>query len=137
MLRSWLFLSTVLVGALSVGSAQATVRIERFNLQGPRALPEQTRAAVIRDYLQSWQSLRIALEQNRSELLGPSFIGEARDKLTETIGQQAVLGIRTKYQDRAHDIQIVFYSPDGLSIELKDKVEYDVEVLDHGKVKTT
>jgi len=136
-LRSLLFLSTVLVGALGVGSAQATVSIEQSDLHGPRALSEQTRAAVIRDYLQSWQSLRSALEQNRAGLLDPSFIGTARDKLTETIRQQAAIGIKTIYQDGAHDIQIVFYSPDGLSLELKDKVEYDVEVLDHDKVKTT
>jgi len=137
MLRSLLFLSTALVSALGVGSAQATVRIERSDLQGPRAMSEQTRAAVIRDYLQSWQSMRGALEQNRPDLLDSSFIGTARDKLAETIGQQAALGIKTNYRDLAHDIQLVFYSPDGLSIELKDKVEYDVEVLDHDKVKTT
>ena len=137
MLKPLLYLSTFLLGALGVGSAQVTVRIERSDLQSPRALPEQTRAAVIHDYLKSWQTLRSALEQNRSELLDASFIGSAREKLTETIGQQSALGIRTEYQDREHDIQIVFYSPDGLSIELRDKVEYDVEVLDRDRVKMT
>ena len=61
-------------------------------------------------------------------LLDADFVGAAKDKLAETIQQQAALGIRTRYQDRAHDIQIIFYSPDGLSIELKDKVDYDVQV---------
>jgi predicted PhzF superfamily epimerase YddE/YHI9 len=99
-------------------------------------LPEQTGAAAIRDYLQSWQNLRAALEQNRSDLLDPAFVGTARDKLTETIRQQAALGISTRYQDSAHDIQIVFYSPEGLSIELTDTVQYDQQVLDHNRVKT-
>jgi predicted PhzF superfamily epimerase YddE/YHI9 len=81
--------------------------------------------------------LRAALEQNRTDLLDPAFVGTARDKFSETIRQQAALGIRTRYQDRAHDIQIVLYSPEGLSIELKDTVEYDVQVLDHDRVKTT
>ena len=27
-------------------------------------------------------------------------------------------------------------SPDGLSIEMTDSVDYDVQLLDHGKVKT-
>jgi hypothetical protein len=32
---------------------------------------------------------------------------------------------------------LVFYSPEGLSIQLLDTVEYDVQVLDHGKLQTT
>jgi hypothetical protein len=123
--------------ASGIGFAQATVRVEPFNLSGPRALPEQTRVAAIRDYLQCWQSLRAALEQNRTDLLDSSFAGTAKDKLTETIQQQAALGMRTHYQDIAHDIQIVLFSPEGLSIELTDRVEYEVQVLDHERVKTT
>ena len=136
MLKSLLILCAVFAAASGIGSAQAAVRVEPPNLQGPRPLPEQTGTAAIRDYLQSWQSLRSALEQNRADLLDPTFVGTARDKLTGTIQQQATLGIRTRYQDRAHDIQIVFYSPEGLSIELTDMVEYDVQVSDHDKIKT-
>jgi predicted PhzF superfamily epimerase YddE/YHI9 len=124
------------MAASGFASAQATVRVEPANLQSPRPLPEQTQTAAIRDYLKSWQSLRAALEQNRADLLDPDFVGTAREKLAETIQQQAALGIRTRYQDRAHDIQIVFYSPEGLSIELTDRVEYDVQVLDHDRVNT-
>jgi hypothetical protein len=137
MLKPLLQLCAFFIVASGIGSAQATVRVEPFNLSGPRTLPEQTRVAAIRDYLQCWQSLRAALEQNRPDLLDSSFAGTARDKLTETIQQQAALGIRTRYQDRAHDIQVVLYSPEGLSIELTDRVDYEVEVLDHDRVKTT
>ena len=137
MLKSLLIYCAFFGATSGIGFAQATVRVEPANLQGPRPMPEQTGKAAIRDYLQSWQSLRAALEQNRSDMLDPSFVGTAKDKLTNTIQQQAALGICTRYQDRAHDIQIVFYSPEGLSIELTDKVEYDVQVLDHDKVKTT
>lgn len=136
MIRSTLFVCTVFMAASGFASAQATVRVEPANLQSPRPLPEQTQTAAIRDYLKSWQSLRAALEQNRADLLDPDFVGTAREKLAETIQQQAALGIRTRYQDRAHDIQIVFYSPEGLSIELTDRVEYDVQVLDHDRVNT-
>ena len=136
MLRSTLFACTVFMAVSGCSSAQATVRVEPANPQSPRPLPEQTQTAAIRDYLQSWQSLRAALEQNRSDLLDPAFVGTARDKLAEAIQQQAALGIRTRYQDSAHDIQIVFYSPEGLSIELTDRVEYDVQVLDHDRVNT-
>jgi hypothetical protein len=118
------------------GSAQATVRVKAETLQGPRPLQEQTGKAAIRDYVQSWQCFTSAFEQNRTDLLSLFFVGTARDKLVAAIQQQTALGISTRYQDRTHDIQIVFYSPDGLSIEMTDAVEYDVQLLDHGRVKT-
>jgi hypothetical protein len=31
----------------------------------------------------------------------------------------------------------VFYSPEGLSIELADTVDYDVQIVDHDKPLTT
>jgi len=74
MLRSLLFGCTVFVAASAMDFAQATVRVEPTNLQGPRPLPEQTGKAAIRDYLESWQSLRAALEQNRADLLDPAFV---------------------------------------------------------------
>jgi len=136
MLKSLLILCALFTAASGIGFAQVKVLVEPTNLQGPRLLQEQTRTAAIRNYLQAWQSLSAALEQNRAGLLDPSFVGTARDKLTETIQQQAAVGIRTRYQDRAHDIKIVFYSPEGLSLELTDNVEYDVQVLDRDWVKT-
>jgi len=136
MLRPFLILFTALIATSASMLAQATVRIEAVNLQGSRPLQEQTRSAAIRDYLQSWQSLTAALEQNRADLLEPGFVGSAKDTLAATIQQQTALGISTHYQDRKHDLQLVFYSPEGLSIELTDNVEYDVQLLDHGRVKT-
>ena len=77
-----------------------------------------------------------AFEQNRADLLNLDFIGTAKEKLADTIREQAELGIRTRYRDSAHDIQLVFYSPEGLSIQLVDTVEYDVEVMNHDKVQS-
>jgi hypothetical protein len=135
MLKSFLILSAF-AAASNIGAAQAAVRVEPANLNGQRTLEEQTKTAVIRDYLQAWQSFRAAMEQNRPDLLGADFVGTSKDKLADTIQQQTALGIRSRYQDLSHDLQIVFYSPEGLSIELTDKVEYDVQVLDHDKVTT-
>jgi hypothetical protein len=123
--------------AAQLVNAQATVRVEPTNLQGPRQLQEQTRAAAIRDYLRAWQSFRGAMDQNRPDLLDADFVGTSKDKLADTIKQQTAVGVHTRYQDRSHDLQIVFYSPEGLSIELTDNVEYDVQVLDHEKVTAT
>ncbi len=135
MTRSVLAICAVLGATFAPGADQTAIHVEPMNLQGPRPLEKQTETAAIRDYLQAWQSLRSALEQNRADLLDPDFVGTARDKLTETIQEQAKAGIRTRYQDRAHDLQIVFYSPEGLSIQMVDNVQYDVQILDHGKVQ--
>jgi len=131
-------ISVLLFATANDAAAQANVRIEpRVGLQGPRVLEEQTAAAAIRDYLQSWQSLTAALEQNRAELLDTCFAGTAREKLGQTIQEQAAVELGTQYSDRSHDIQIVFYSPEGLSIELTDTVEYDMQINDHGKPMTS
>jgi hypothetical protein len=129
--------AAVLCACATVSVAQASVHVQPYHLQGPRPLAEQTANAVVQDYLEAWQTLRGALGQNRVDTLDRDFVGAARDKLAETIQQQTKLGLRTNYQDRSHDIQIVFYSPEGLSIQLIDNVDYDQQVLDHEKVLTT
>src|SRR5579862_4212684 len=133
MLRSTAIIAAGFVLASGVAVAQASVQVDASHVQGPRPLEEQTKTAAIRDYLKSWQSMSDALGQNRVDLLDADFVGAAREKLGETIAEQTKLGIQTRYQDRAHHIQFVFYSPEGLSIELIDRVEYDVQVIDHGK----
>jgi hypothetical protein len=132
------FIACALFGAISVsGSDQPAVRVEPTDSVGPRTLEKQTEVAVVRDYLQAWGGLSAALEQNRPDLLDPRFVGEAKEKLADTIREQARMGIRTRYRDAAHDLQLVFYSPEGLSVQLLDTVEYDVQILDHEKIQTT
>jgi hypothetical protein len=133
MLKSYLILLAGLTTTAGMAVAQPTVRVEPAHLNTQRPLADETAKAVIRDYLESWQSLSAALDENRADLLDQDFVGDAKDKLTETIQEQTKLGIRTQYQDRAHDVQIVFYSPEGLSIELLDTVDYDTQLLDHDK----
>ncbi len=125
-------------GAASMtAAAQATVHVEPAHLQGPRELAEQTRQGAIRDYLESWKAMRAALDQNQPALLNADFVGTARDKLTQTIHEQAAAGIHTRYTDKAHDLRILFYSPEGLSIELEDTVDYEAQVFDHDKLLST
>jgi len=109
----FLILSVGCAATLNSYAAQVAVHVEPVNLQGPRPLEDQSKAAVVRDYIRAWQSFDAALGQNRPELLDADFVGTARDKLSDTIQQQAKLGIRSQYQDRSHDLQILFYSPDG------------------------
>lgn len=127
----------VVAAIFSSGADQPAVRVQPTDSVGPRSLEKQTRAAVIRDYLQAWGSLSRALEQNRADILDADFAGVAKEKLEDTIREQSKLGIQTRYQDGAHDIQLVFYSPEGLSLQLVDTVDYDAQILDHEKALTT
>ena len=137
MLKTFLIVCASLTAAVDLAAGQAIVHVDAAHVKGPRALNEQTRTAAIRDYLQSWQTLSNALAQNRADLLDADFVGTARDRLANTIRQQAALGIRTRYRDHAHDIQVVFYSPEGLSIELIDTADYDVQLIDGNQAVTT
>ena len=128
----------VLIGSVCAMAAplradQPTLRVAPLHLEGPRELNDQTKTAVVRDYMQAWQSMRTALEQNDPALLDRDFVGTAKDKLTDTIHDQVTTGISTRYLDKSHDLQITFYSPEGLSVQVVDNVEYDVQVIDHGK----
>jgi hypothetical protein len=135
--KTMLVLFSLAAMPVVVLAAEPVVHVQPPNLHGPRELQDQTAAAVVRDYLESWQNLSAALRENRPDLLDQDFVGTAKDKLTDTIHQQAALGLHARYQDRIHNIQIVFYAPDGLSVQLVDNVEYDERVVDHQKVLTT
>ncbi len=124
--------------ALADGPANGpSVQIEPPQLHGSRPLDRQTETSVVRDYLQSWQALNGALSGNNPSLLEEDFIGFAHDKLAETIAEQAKAGVETRYKDLSHDLQFVFYSPEGQSIQLIDTVEYREQLLEHGKQVTT
>ena len=127
----------ILAALLFSGAAQPSVRVAPMDSVGPRPLEKQTQTSVVRDYLQAWQTLGGALSQNRAALLDGYFVGIAKDKLAGTIREQQALGIQTVYRDESHDLQVVFYSPEGLSIQLLDNVQYEVEVRDHGKTVGT
>jgi len=127
----------ILGGLLLLAAEQPVVRVANADSVGPRTLEPQTRTAVVRDYVAAWQSLDRALDGNDASLLDADFTGIAREKLSATVADQQTLGLKTRYQDRKHDISLVFYSPEGLSIELLDQMEYDVEVFDHDKPLAT
>lgn len=137
-MRRTILAAGLCAGLITAAAAQEpAVTVEPPHLEGPRQLEQRTATSVVQDYIESWQSLREALNSNRVGALDRDFIGDAKTKLTETIQQQEKTGIHTKYQDRSHDVQIVFYSPEGLSIQLTDKVEYDVQVYTQDKLQTT
>src|SRR5205085_10543962 len=118
----------VLAVLLCSGDEKPSVQVASMDSVGPRPVEEQTRSGVVRDYLQAWQTMNSAFSENRPELLDAYFLGAAKERLGETIREQRNLGIETLYRDRSHKLQASFYSPEGLSIQLLDDVEYEMEV---------
>jgi hypothetical protein len=133
MLKSLLLLSTICIPLSAFAADEPTVHVQQPKLQGPRELQEQTAKAVIQNYLDAWQSMNKALDQNRPDLLDRDFTGAAKEKLAATIKAQSAAGANTAYRDTSHDVQILFYSPEGLSIQLSDNVEYEVQLSSGGK----
>ncbi len=124
-------------GALPAGAAeQPSVKVEA-SLPGSRPIEKSTETAALRDYLQAWESFGSALDGNHPGSLDPEFVGVARDKLAETIAEQAKLGMYTRYRAVSHDIQFVFYSPEGGSLELVDRVAYEQQVFAEGSALAT
>jgi hypothetical protein len=136
-LRAFTLLCALIAGSLPYAGAQAAVRVEDPDASNTPNLRSQTASAVIQNYLSAWKSLDLAFQQNRADLLDQDFVGTAKDKLSQTIQQQAALGMKVNYQDRAHDVKVVLYSPEGLSLELKDTVDYDMQIIDHDQAQTT
>ena len=137
MTKSLMMMYCVLLIATPGLATDPSVHLQPANLRGSRPLEKQTETSVVRDYLQSWKSLQQALEENQVAKLDPDFIGTAHDKIAATIAAQSRSGIHTRYEDRSHDLQVVFYSPEGLSIQMTDDVEYEQKVFSKDKVLVT
>lgn len=140
--RFWLILGSllgcsVMAAIFVLASDEPSVRVEPTTSVGPRVLEKQTETAVVRDYLEAWRSMSGALGQNRVDPLDADFIGTAKQKLVETVQEQSKLGIETRYRDTTHDLKLLFYSPEGMSLQLLDTVAYEVQIVDHGKVVST
>lgn len=117
-------------------AAGANLPVVQLNAEGNAGRPveELTRKAVARDYAKAWHTLAQALEQNRADLIDNDFVGVAAEKFSAAVAGQAKAGLRTRYVDRGHKIDILFYSPEGLSIQLRDTAQLERQVLDGDKV---
>ncbi len=141
MRRVFLILSVTVLAALAVLTARRVlaagpavqVQLAVDNTQ-PRQVEDATQAAVVRDYKEAWKNLATAMEGNRPDVLGASFVGFAQDKLNEAIDAQKKSGLHRRYVDHGHKLEAVFYSYDGSALQLKDTANVDVELLDGNKV---
>ncbi len=134
-LATWL--AAVLCGAPYLNAA-AEAELPRVELNteniGPRAIEDLTSKSVPRDYALAWQTMAQALDENRPGLLDGYFTGLAKQALTERVNSQIKSGLHARYQDRGHKLEAIFYSPAGDAMQLRDRAELNIQVLDGGKV---
>jgi hypothetical protein len=123
--------SAMLFGAEATSSGKMSLDISKAE---PRQVEEATQQAIVRDYGKAWQNMSAALEQNRADLLAASFTGFAKDKLTQAIDDQKKDGLKRKYIDRGHKLQVVFYSVEGSAMELRDTAQVEIQYMDGSKV---
>ena len=100
----------------------------------PRQVEEGTVKAVTRDYAAAWKSLGEAVEQNRADLLNANFAGTARERFGALVESQAKNGLRQRYVDRGHKVQVIFYSADGSSMQVRDTAQVEIQLLDGSEV---
>src|SRR5689334_17345332 len=103
---------------------------------GPRDLSaeEQTQKAIVRDYAKAWKSMNDALGDNQASALGDMWVGMAKEKLVAQISDQKSSGMTTRYIDKGHKLEALFYSAEGSALQLRDTAQVETQVLDGSKV---
>lgn len=109
------------------------VRLDASHIQ-PRPLEQLTGQAIVRTYSNAWKNMETALAENRSDLIDESFVGYAHDKLLSQIEQQEKNGLSTRYIDHGHQVEALFYSPEGSAVQLRDTAQLEIQLLDGSKV---
>ena len=119
-------------------SAQAANELPAVNLNvsnaGPRQVEDTTERALQRDYARAWNSMEAALDENRADILDADFVGVALDELKDRVNQQQKSGLRTRYIDHGHQLQAIFYSPEGSAVQLRDTAQLEIQYLDGDKL---
>jgi hypothetical protein len=115
------------------GADSAQVQLDVKNA-GPRQVESLTERGILRDYRFAWTSIAQALEFNTLDPLEGPFAGDAKQWLRESILSQQSSGLSQRYLGQKHNVEAVFYAPEGDVMELHDTAEYQLQISDGGKV---
>jgi hypothetical protein len=100
----------------------------------PRDVEETTTKSITREYTTAWKTLADALANNRPDRIGASFVGTAEDQLRQQIAEQKKNGLSVRIVDHGHKVDVVFYSPEGSAMQLRDTAQLERQYLDGGRV---
>ena len=101
---------------------------------GPREVEDTTQTAIIRDYSAAWKAMEASLDSNQDDGLGAAFTGNALQQIKDRMAQQKKAGLRTRYVDRGHKLEAVFYSPEGSAMQLHDSAQLEIQTLEGEKI---
>ncbi|MGH9523591.1 MAG: hypothetical protein ACRD3E_13775 [Terriglobales bacterium] len=139
MTRRALVFAAVLLAASLCAAQQPELPSVRLNADSVvgKTIEDLTGQALARDYAKAWRTLAIAFDKNQAYRIDNDFVGVAADKLSSAVAMQARSGLHRRYVDRGHQVQALFYSPDGTSVELRDTANFEVQYMDGDKVLHT
>lgn len=127
------FAATLLISAPMFAAEHPSVQINSKKAE-PREMEDTTEKAIVRDYTKAWETMTVALAQNRAAAIPADFIGYAQDELQRRVEEQQKTGLHTRYVDHGHKLQAVFYSQDGSAMQLRDTAQLEIQLLDGDKV---
>jgi hypothetical protein len=131
---AWIF-GLVCGVALSSFGADAAVQVQLDAKKAvPRAVENLTERGILRDYRFAWTSIAQALEANTLDPLEGPFAGEAKQMLHDTVIGDQHSGLSRRYLNQNHQLEAVFYAPEGDVMELHDSAEYELRISDGGKL---
>jgi hypothetical protein len=135
--------ASILVAACALAIAQSSPQIQlpevRLDADGlsPRPIEELTGSTIARHYALAWRDLAEALESDRSDRLDEEFVGFAKDRLSQRIGEQKLTGVHVRIVDHGHHLKAVFYSTDGAAMQLFDQAQLEMQTFDGDKLIDT
>ncbi|MGA9390828.1 MAG: hypothetical protein WBV69_10315 [Candidatus Sulfotelmatobacter sp.] len=134
-------LATLVAGALILASTVALNAVETpvqvqldTSHASPRAVESLTERGILRDYRFAWTSMAQALEFNTYDPLEGPFAGDAKQWLHQTVASQQHSGLSRRYLDQSHQVEAVFYAPEGDVMELHDTTQYQLQIRDGDKI---
>jgi hypothetical protein len=122
-----------------IHSPQAALPEVHLDADGlaPRPIEQLTGTTIARHYALAWRNLAGALESSRTEGLAEEFIGFAKDRLTQRIGEQKQTGVHVRIMDHGHHLKALFYSTDGTAMQLLDQAQLEIQTFDGNKLIDT
>jgi hypothetical protein len=133
--------ASFVIAACVLAIAQSSPQLPEIHLDAdglaPRPIEELTGTTIARHYALAWRDLAGALESAQAERLGEEFVGFAKDRLVQKIGEQKQAGVHVRIVDRGHHLKAVFYSADGAAMQLLDQAQLEIQTYDGNKLLDT
>lgn len=131
----------VAVCALAMAQSSPQIHLPDVHLDAdglaPRPIEELTGTMIARHYAMAWRDLAEALESGRAGRLDEEFVGFAKDRLRQRVGEQKQAGVHVRIVDHGHHLKAVFYSTDGTAMQLLDQAQLEIQTFDGNKLLDT